>query len=157
MRKSVDHVNQKDVPDAARPADVLEAVHALMHQARARHHRLLREAGHELTPMEGRVLGFFARHPGASLTELAEHSGRDKGQLTRLVQGLRERGLLEATTDEADRRITRLTLSAPAQALHQAVVRQRKRLAEAAAAGLSDDERATLMTLLARISANLGG
>lgn len=141
----------------ARPADVLEAIHALMHQARARQHRLLREAGHELTPMEARVLGFFARHPGATLTELAEHSGRDKGQLTRLVQGLRERGLLVATPDEADRRVTRLTLGTEAQALHQAVMRQRKRLADAAVAGLSEQERATLMTLLARIATNLGG
>lgn len=153
MRKSVDHVNHQAAPAA--PSDVLEAVHAVMSLARARHHRAVREAGHGITPLEGRVLGFFVRHPGTTLTELAEHAGRDKGQLTRLVQGLRERGLLEAEADPADRRVTRLVPSAAAQALHAAVMRQRRRLAEAAAAGLSEDERATLLALLARLRANL--
>lgn len=153
MRQTVDHVNHKRGESAA--GDVLEAVHAVMSLARARHHRLLREAGHELTPLEGRVLGFFVRQPGATLTELAEHAGRDKGQLTRLVQGLRSRGLLTAQADAADRRITRLHASPDAQALHETVMRQRRHLAESAAAGLSTAERANLLALLARLADNL--
>lgn len=153
MTKSVDHVNQQPAPAA--PADVLEAVHTVMALARARHHRAIREAGHGITPLEGRVLGFFARHQGATLTDLAEHAGRDKGQLTRLVQGLRERGLLEARSDPADRRVTRLLPSPQAQALQATLMRQRRRLAELATADLSAAERATLLALLARLCRNL--
>jgi hypothetical protein len=36
--------------------------------------------------MEGKVLGFFARHPGATQRDLAQHSGRDKAQLARLIK-----------------------------------------------------------------------
>lgn len=149
MGESVDKVKQSAA------AEVLEAVHAVMHQLRARHHRDLRDAELGVTPMEARVLGFFARRPGATLTELAEHAGRDKGQLARLVQGLRDRGLLQAEADEHDRRVTRLAPSPQARALQEALQRQRRREAEAAVAGFSRAECETLLALLARVRDNL--
>lgn len=142
------------LPDAS-PDTLIEALQAVVHAARSRHHEALRDAGAELSPLEGRVLGFFARHPGATQRELAEHSGRDKGQLARLVTGLRERGLLEAEADEADRRITRLRPSAGAQRLHQALMRQRHKLAVAALDGIGDAERRTLLALLQRMRQNI--
>lgn len=152
MRHQVDLVNQLPfAPDT----DVLEAIHAVMHRARARQHEAMRAVDPDLTPLEGKVLGYFARHPGSTLRQLAEHAGRDKGQLARLVQGLRERGLLDAQPDPTDGRATLLTLSAAAAQRHQAVQRQRRRLAERAAAGLGPDERATLVALLGRVAANL--
>lgn len=152
MRKTVDHVNQMAAAD-----DVLEAVHAVMHRVRAQQQHALRDAdGNEsLTPLEARVLGFFARHPGATQSELAAHVGRDKGQLARLVGGLRERGWLLAEADAEDRRAVRLVPSEAARQRHQAAMRARRRLAEAAAAGLSDTERRQLLALLQRVLANL--
>lgn len=150
MAHKVDNVNQI----GGRP-DLLEALQSVMHAARARHHQALRDAGLGLTPLEARLLGFFARRPGATLTELAEHTGRDKGQLARLVQALRDRGLLLAEADARDGRVTRLSLSPEARAMHETVLRQRRREAEAAASGLSAAERETLLDLLARLRANL--
>ncbi len=150
MAKDVDNVNQMGGNH-----DLLEALQAVMHAARARHHQALRDAGLGLTPLQARLLGFFARRPGATLTELAEHAGRDKGQLARLVQALRDRGLLLAEADARDGRVTRLSLSPEAKALHDTVMRQRRREAEAAAAGLSATERETLRSLLARVRENL--
>jgi DNA-binding MarR family transcriptional regulator len=49
--------------------------------------------------MEGKVLGYFCRHPGNTQSDLAQHSGRDKAQLTRLIARLKEAGLLEARAD----------------------------------------------------------
>lgn len=154
MRKEVDHVNRQDKTEAD---ELLETLHAVMHRLRARHHQALREGEQELTPLETRVLGFFARHPGATQRELAEHSGRDKGQLARLLQGLRERGWLDAEADPDDRRVTRLRLSEQARRRHQAVMRERRRLAESALAGFGERERAELMALLQRLLANLDG
>jgi DNA-binding MarR family transcriptional regulator len=101
------------------------------------------------------VLGYFARHPGATASELAAHSGRDKGQVARLVGALKERGLLEARADEADRRSVRLTLTAAGRSVHQTLQRRRRRLAEVAVAGLDDAERAQLSALLERVRLNL--
>lgn len=152
MAKTVDTVNHQR---GETPADVLESVHAVMHLFRAHRQRALRDGRHELTHMEGKVLGFFARRPGATQSELAQHMGRDKGQLARLVAGLKERGLLEASADEADRRSVRLHPTAEARAIHQAMQRHARRLAEVAVTGFSDEERRQLLDLLAAVRKNL--
>ena len=82
MTKSVDNVNHlpADVAD-----EVVESIHAVMHLYRARQYRTLREGPSDLTHLEGKVLGFFGRHPGATQSDLVAHSARDKGQLARLI------------------------------------------------------------------------
>ena len=152
MHKSVDKVNRKDIPaDEA----VLELVHAVMHQFRAQQYRALEGAADGVTHMEGKVLGFFARHAGATQSELAQHSGRDKAQLARLIKGLRDRGLLACEADENDRRNVKLSLTTAGQSV-QRVLQQQARLLDAQAmAGLSPAERRQLVALLQRVSANL--
>src|SRR5437764_6451973 len=152
MQKVVDEVNQT----AAAPAgEIMESVHAIMHLYRSRQQRSLRGAEHELAHMEIKTLGFFARHPGASQTDLVAYSGRDKAQVARLIRGLRERGLLDAQADEADRRSTRLNLSAEGRELYVALHRNDGQLAAAALAGFSETEQAALLGLLGRLRANL--
>ena len=135
--------------------DVFEAVHAVMHLFRARQYRALRDGPNALGHMDGKALGFFARHPGATLSDLVAHSGRDKGQLARLIAGLKERGLLDARPDAADRRNLRLSLTAAGLAVHRGAQRRRRRLAEAAVAGFTAEQRCQLLALLQRVRANL--
>lgn len=151
MRKQVDNVNRRvEVAE-----DVVEAVHAVMHLVRARQFRALKEGAHELSHMEAKVLGFFASHPGAAQGDLVRHSGRDKGQIARLIAGLRERGLLEAVADDADRRSVRVAVSAAGKAL-QAAVREQARLVSAEALeGLGDAERKQLLQWLSVVRGNL--
>jgi DNA-binding MarR family transcriptional regulator len=118
---------------------------------------VLRDSPQAVTHMESKVLGFFGRHPGATQSELAAHSGRDKGQLARLVSGLRERGLLEAQVDESDRRSVRLRLTDAGEQAAEALRRQARRLAGVAVKGLSEEERRQLSGLLERVRANLEG
>ena len=158
MRKSVDLVNQKAAPTVpADPAsdDVVEAIHAVMHLVRSRQYHAGEGAAQELTHMDAKVLGFFARHPGATQSELAAHSKRDKGQLARLVGGLKERGLLQARADEADRRSVRRTLTAAGRGVQRTLQRRRRRLSDVAVTGLGDAERRQLLELLARVRDNL--
>jgi len=152
MPHSVDKVkHQTDAPSD----DVLEAIHAVMHRVRSLQHRAIEHLPGAPTPMDGKVLGFFARHPGATQSDLAAHSGRDKGQLARLVGGLRERGLLQAQPDAEDRRNLRLALTEEGRALQQQIQRRRRKLSELAAAGLNATEKAQLLALLGRVEANL--
>jgi DNA-binding MarR family transcriptional regulator len=150
MQSKVDKVNQS--PAAG---EVIEAMHAIMHLFRSARQRSLRDGAHELAHMEAKALGYFARHPGATQSDLVAHAGRDKAQVARLIRTLRERGLLDATPDAQDRRITRLALTEAGQAMHTELHRDDGRLADAALAGIGPDERAVLFALLGKVRANL--
>jgi DNA-binding MarR family transcriptional regulator len=161
MRKQVDNVNHKDpasisAPRSASPADaVLELVHAVMHQFRSLQYQVLRDGAHHVTHMESKVMGFFARQPGATLSDLVQHSGRDKAQLARLVKGLRERELLVAEADTSDRRNVHLSLSDEGHAVQRALRLEARTLNSRAVDGLTAKEQALLADLLARVKANL--
>ncbi|MES3003326.1 MAG: helix-turn-helix domain-containing protein [Pseudomonadota bacterium] len=152
MPKPLDSVNQSSRSTAE---EVFESIHEVMHLYRSQRHRAPDDGEEGLSHMESKALGFFARNPGATQSELALHSGRDKSQLARLVGGLRERGLLEARADEADRRNIRMELTAAAKELHRAMQLRARKRARAAIAGLGDDDCRQLVELLGRIRANL--
>jgi DNA-binding MarR family transcriptional regulator len=152
MQKLVDQVNQSD----ARPVDdVLETMHAIMHLYRSAQQRSLRDGPNDLAHMEVKALGFFARHPGATQSDLVAHSGRDKAQVARQIRALRERGLLDVQADQLDRRSSRLSLSAEGKAVHAALHRNDGRLKDLALSGFTDEEKGALVDLLARVRVNL--
>lgn len=152
MKKQVDKVNQNQ---SELVHGVFEAIHSIMHLHRSRLFRAPCEGEVELTHMEGKVLGFFAHHPDATLSELVAHSGRDKAQLTRLIRSLRERELLDAQPDPLDRRSTRLRLSAAGEFVHAQLHRDSAIAAEQALEGLDEAERRQLLALLERVRTNL--
>ncbi|MGE5650003.1 MarR family winged helix-turn-helix transcriptional regulator [Noviherbaspirillum sp. UKPF54] len=135
--------------------DVIESIHAIMHLYRSRQYRALRGGPHDITHMENKALGFFARHPGATQSDLVSHSGRDKAQLARLIHSLRDKGLLEARVDADDRRSTRLQLTPEGAAIHKRLHKQGTRLSGIAVKGLSQEECDQLVSLLQRVRANL--
>jgi len=157
MGKPIDNVNQQPAkPLAATGDELLELVHSVMHQVRSQQYQALRDGPLALTHMEGKVLGYFGREPGATQSDLVQHSGRDKAQLARLIKALRERGLLEGEADAADRRNLRLRLTADGQALLRTLQKQTRKVGVQAVAGLSIDERNELRALLQRLRDNLG-
>lgn len=150
MDKQIDNVNHMDAS-----GNVLELIHVVMHQVRSQQTQVLRGGPHAITHMETKVLGFFGRHPGATQTDLAQHSGRDKAQLARLIKGLREQGLLDAQADTVDRRSVRLALTAQGRALLDVLEQASAHLAVQAVAGLSAAEQGQLLALLQRVRQNL--
>jgi len=156
MENLVDDVNHRGGQSGpAGDGEVFEAIHEIMHLFRAQQYRTMRATPHELTHMENRALGYVARHPGATQRDLVQRSGRDKAQVTRLVQGLREKGLVEVRADETDRRSTRLYLTPDGQAVHAELHRHGLDLAAQALAGLDDAERRQLGLLLGRVQDGL--
>jgi len=161
MRKKSDIVNHSTGRPSASAGrgpddDVLELVHAVMHQYRSLQYRALRDGPHGITHMDSKVLGYFDRHPGATQMDLAHHSGRDRAQIARLIKSLREQGLLDAEVDAEDRRNVRLSLTVEGKAVQRAVQQQARRLGAKAVAGLTGEEREMLATLLRKVRVNLG-
>ncbi|HSV34339.1 MAG TPA: MarR family transcriptional regulator [Ramlibacter sp.] len=152
MRTTGDNVNQSPEGPAE---DVLELVHRVMHEYRSLQFRSLKDGPHDITHMEAKVLGFFGHHPGATQSDLAQHTGRDKAQLARLIKGLRDRSLLVAHVDEADRRNVRLSLSDDGQGLQRSLRQQGRRLSAQAVSGLSRPDSRQLVSLLGQVLDNL--
>lgn len=154
MRKVIDTVNQS-VETKPSAEDVFESIHSVMHLYRSLQYREQRDLPQALTHMDGKVLGFFARHPGATQKDLVAHSGRDKGQLARLIAGLRERSMIEGYADETDRRNIRLQLTDDGRAAQRALQIQARRISRQAITSLSDKEQQQLVTLLRKVHAGL--
>lgn len=137
--------------------EVTDRLHAVMHGLRRHLQQALREDADGLGPMEARCLNYFAHHDGHTQSDLVQHAGRDKAQIARLVKGLHERGLLHSRPDPADGRSQRIGLSAAGQALQRRLQQHRARFEKALTAGLSAQERNTLLALLDRLEGNLPG
>ena len=151
MQNKVDLVNNVD--DTAEL--IFEAIHTLMHQYRSRQFAAIRDDALGLTHMEGKVLGYFCRHPGNTQSDLAQHSGRDKAQLTRLIARLKEAGLLEARADAQDRRSMRLYLTEAGQTLHATLHQHGCLLAARAMQGIAPEQAEALLQALQHIRHNL--
>ena len=134
---------------------MLELVHTVMHQFRSLQYQALRGGPVDITHMESKVMGFFSHRPGATLSDLVQHSGRDKAQLARLVKGLRERALLVAEADAVDRRNVHLRLSEAGRSVQRTLHAQAHVLNTHAVQGLDAREQAQLADLLRRVKANL--
>jgi DNA-binding MarR family transcriptional regulator len=152
MQNKVDKVNQN--PDIT-AEEVFESLHRVMHHFRARHFRALRDDAFDLSHMETKALGFFARNPAATQSDLVGHSGRDKAQIARLIASLRDKDLLAAQPNETDRRSVRLQLTPAGRQIWEAMHQQALQLQRLAVSALSPAECDQLIALLRRIDDRL--
>lgn len=128
--------------------DVFELLHDLMHLFRARLLHSLQELDAELTFNEFRILMHTGRHPGITQKELVEHSHTDKAQMARTLSQLQDKGLLERSASEADKRVRCLQLSAQGLALFEQLRQQRERIAEDLLSAFPAAEQQQLRALL---------
>src|SRR5690349_21174241 len=85
---------------------LLEVVPPIMRVIRA---EMRSQSAPELSVPQFRVLAYVNNHPGASLSEVADHIGLTRPAMSVLVDGLVNRRLMLRETDRSDRR--RLTLA----------------------------------------------
>jgi DNA-binding MarR family transcriptional regulator len=150
---SVDSVNRKSVSASD---EVFDLIHTILHLFRSQQYRGLSDGSGHLTHLEGKLLGFFARHPGATLSDLVAHSARDKGQVARLIKRLKGGGLLSVQKDQkTDRRSIGLELTRAGYAVHRTLHRQSERLAMLAVKDLDTEKRRQLLVLLRQVRNNL--
>lgn len=105
------------------------------------------------------LLGEPATEPGHALsqTELARLAGLDKGQVSRVVSGLVERGLVLRAVDASDARGVRLSLTRAGRRMYEGLIAAAAERNDALLATLSPTERAQLESALARLNAAARG
>ena len=112
--------------------------------------RYRREFGVSL--MEWRAVALLGAHQPLSLNELARHAGLDKSQMSRVVAGLTERALVLRGIDSADGRGVRLSLTRAGKRLYEGLIASANQRNDAFAEALTEDELATLDSVLARLA-----
>jgi DNA-binding MarR family transcriptional regulator len=73
--------------------------------------------GTDLTMVQFRTLLFLQRHPGAALRQVADHLGLTPPTVSKMINTLAVRGILERPDSAADRRKVELRLTARGDAL----------------------------------------
>jgi DNA-binding MarR family transcriptional regulator len=106
----------------------------------------------ELTPGQFGVLVLVEQNAGMNQSELGEALGVDRSTVVATLDRLEARGLLARAPSPSDRRAHALELTAAGRALLTDAARRVSAHEARVARGLSAEERAQLMALLARLA-----
>lgn len=134
---------------------VFDSLHTLIHLYRGHMHQAMQQLAVDLSHMECKTLMYFAHHPDATLSDLANHSMRDKAQLTRVIHQLTARHLLTEQKDPDDRRRTLLQLTPDGQQLFNQLQQLNQTIRQQAMAGMSEADGMQLGTLIQTLITNL--
>jgi len=110
-----------------------------------------------LTRAQWQTLFHLQRNEGCNQVTLADRLEVEPITLARVIDRLEASGLVERRPDPGDRRARLLFLGARAHPLLEELRALGAETREIALAGVSEDERTLLMTLLTRMRANLAG
>jgi MarR family transcriptional regulator for hemolysin len=110
-----------------------------------------------LTRAQWQALFHLARNEGCNQATLADLLEVEPITLARLVDRLEAGGLVERRPDPGDRRARLLFLGERAHPLLEQLRALGAETREIALAGIAEDERSLLMTLLTKMRANLAG
>jgi DNA-binding MarR family transcriptional regulator len=110
------------------------------------------KAAPSLSPHQVRVVITLVKRPGRTISELAEAVGLSLGWASRVVEELEATGHVQRERDPEDRRVVRVSLTPPVQAVAEGVFRQRGQVVAAALAELEPAERATVQRFLERLT-----
>lgn len=128
-------------------------IHDLARAARRRFDEQARERG--LTMPQWRVIGQLSKTSEISQVALASLVDMDPMTLSRIVDRLEGKGLVERIPDPNDNRAKLVRATVKAQEMMAGIRRVARDVYEEALQGLSEDERQTLFALLGRVVANL--
>jgi DNA-binding MarR family transcriptional regulator len=106
----------------------------------------------ELSIPEWRVMAVLGQTPGLSARDVATRTAMDKVQVSRAVANLVTRRRVQRDGDEADGRVTRLSLTPKGRAIYDEIVPLALHLEAVFLAALSPAERETLDRLMDKLS-----
>lgn len=147
-------------PDGLGPDGLAEAFWAVSRQMREA--SVAAWAAYDVTPGQVRALRVIERHgcgdeggagEGVRASELAQHLRIAPRSATEVVDGLEAKGLVERRPDPADRRATRVVLTADGRALSDRLRQAKGRESERVFGRLSERDRAELTRILGALAA----
>ncbi|NDK38785.1 MarR family transcriptional regulator [Pseudoxanthomonas gei] len=111
--------------------------------------------GHELTYSQFMTIKHLAVDRTAGVTELARLAQLNPGAMTRLLDKLEARGLLQRIADPADRRALHIVLTEPGLRIWDDIRHCGQIVRDRAMLGMDENEREQLFRLLGQVLQNL--
>ena len=106
---------------------------------------------------EWRVMAVLGQSPGLPAREVAERTAMDKVQVSRAVSSLVKSRRVLRDGDEADGRVTRLSLTPRGRAIYDEIVPLALHLEAVLLAALAPTERQTLSAIIDKLSSRISG
>ncbi|MEH6648846.1 MAG: MarR family transcriptional regulator [Motiliproteus sp.] len=100
---------------------------------------------------EWRTMAVLGNHQPLAASDVVQRSSIDKVQVSRAIQGLLKRELLERRTDPVDRRRVSLQLTAEGQNIFNDLVPRVRDLEQQLLSCLTEAEQSTLKALMGRV------
>jgi DNA-binding MarR family transcriptional regulator len=107
---------------------------------------------HGFHPREFGLMTVMAKRPGITQQELASLARVDPSSMVALLDDLEARGIAERRIDPADRRRRSVHLTAKGQEQMQVLQREARKAAKTFLEPLTEEERASLNTLLRKLA-----
>jgi len=117
--------------------------------------RMLREEGLDVTPEQWTVVMRLWEAEGLTQNKLAEKTFKDKANITRLIDALVKKRLVERESDSGDRRRYRIFLTDEGRGLRQRMMDAAIKALGRATAGVTDTELDTVRAVMKKIYGNI--
>lgn len=111
----------------------------------------------DLSVPQWRVMAVLGRYEPISANEVCELTVMDKVAVSRAVQAMLRRGLVERTVDPSDRRRSALRLSRRGRAIHNEIVPMAVEYERRLLQSITPEERGLLDSLLKRLQSRAEG
>lgn len=125
--------------------------------ARSLMYRRFGEVGVDLTPEQWMVLVRLWEREDQTQTELCDSTLRDRPTMSRILDVMEERGLVQRKPDPADARARRVRPTAKGRRLREKLLPLVKTMVEQLEKGIDDDELVVTRRCLQRMFDNLEG
>lgn len=108
-----------------------------------------------LVPMQVRVLKVIHKLDSCTALDIASFMQRDKAQVTRLISGLMQRGLIEKVPNSNDKRSQFLLLTAEGEKIQARFGELSKRTEQAMTSGIAEADMQSFLVVAQKIVKNL--
>lgn len=130
-------------------------IHRVYQASRNEMFRRFREVGEDVTPEQWAVLIRLWERDRRPQSELSDATFRDRPTMSRILDGMEERGLLERHVDPDDSRVRIVRLTRKGKALQPKLVPVAQDIVERMVHGIDERALSTTRETLRRMFANL--
>lgn len=116
---------------------------------------MLKQSNVDLTPEQFLLIDLLWNHGAMSQQKMADTMQKDKNSITKLVDALEKKGLVERRKDSSDRRSNTLTLTRKAESMKTGAKEAGISMLDKVLEGISEEELKAFLITLGKLTDNM--